>query len=189
MQWVMIILLGIAANLDNLGMRVAYGIQKTRIPFRSNSTIAFISMGITYAAMIAGDSITAFISIRTADVLGGLLLCGIGVWMFCRPKFQKAHPFEDASVADMDGNRIISIREAIPLGFVLAANCLATGFGMGVSGSSVIGTILSVGAFSFLTIGVSHHVGQRLANTWIGRFPEAIAGGVLMVIGCVELFG
>ena len=187
MQWILIIFLGIAANLDNLGIGLAYGIQKTRIPIRSNVTIALISMGVTYAAMIAGDNITAFIPIQTADILGGLLLCGIGIWMLCQPKFQQTNPFEDATVADMDGNRIISIRESIPLGFVLAANCLATGFGMGVSGNSVIGTMMSVGFFSFITIGVSHHFGRRLANTWVGRFPAAIAGGLLILIGFVEL--
>lgn len=187
MHVLLILFLGIAANLDNLGIGVAYGIQKTRIPFRSNVTIALISMIVTYAAMIAGESITAFISIESANLLGGVLLSGIGIWLLCQPRIAQSTPYQNSEVADTDGDRVISIREALPLGFVLAANCLAAGFGMGASGSSMLGTVSSVGFFSLLTIGMSHRVGLWLSRTWIGKYPTQIAGGLLIVIGIVEM--
>ncbi|WP_052461869.1 manganese efflux pump [Sporosarcina koreensis] len=187
LQLLVVIFLGIAANLDNLGIGLAYGVQKTRIPIVSNLVIAAISMAVTGLSMLAGDRIAAFITPDAADWIGGLLLCGIGVWMLCQPKFGQVEAYEDAKTADTDGNRVISVREAIPLGFVLAANCLAAGFGMGVSGSSMIGTILSVGFFSFITIGGSHRFGTLLARTWIGRYPAAFAGGLLIVIGVLEI--
>lgn len=187
MQLVLVIILGIAANLDNLGIGLAYGIQKTKIPIRSNVTIAAISMAVTSFAMLAGDRTASFISPDAADWLGGLLLCGIGVWMLCQPQFTQVSTYEDAAVADTDGDRVISVREAVPLGFVLAANCLAAGFGMGVSGSSMAGTVLSVGIFSFVTIGGSHRFGLLLAETWIGKYPAAIAGSLLVLIGLAEI--
>lgn len=188
MQWMMILLLGVAANLDNLGIGLAYGIQKTKIPLRSNVTIALVSMIVTYFAMVTGDKLSTYISVGTADLIGGLLLCSIGFWMLLQPKPVQPNPFEDPAVADVDGDRIISIREALPLGFLLSANCLAAGFGMGVSGSSMLGTISSVGFFSFITIGASHQFGELLARTWIGKTPGGIAGGLLIVIGFVEVF-
>lgn len=187
MQWIMVIFLGIAANLDNLGIGLAYGIRKTKIPIRSNVTIALVSMVVTFAAMVAGERVTTYISVNTADILGGLLLCAIGVWMLLQPRAAEPNPYEDPTVADIDGDRVISVREALPLGFLLSANCLAAGFGMGVSGSSMVGTILSVGFFSFITIGGSHRFGTLLARTWIGRYPAGIAGGLLLVIGFVEI--
>ncbi|VDG99064.1 putative sporulation protein YtaF [Lysinibacillus sphaericus] len=187
MQWIMILFLGIAANLDNLGIGLAYGIQKTKIPLRSNVTIALVSMIVTYFAMVTGDRLSTYISVWTADLIGGLLLSSIGIWMLLQPKPVQPNPFENPTVADIDGDRIISIREALPLGFLLSANCLAAGFGMGVSGSSMLGTISSVGFFSFITIGASHRFGSLLARTWIGKYPAGIAGGLLIVIGLVEI--
>ncbi|WP_432354228.1 manganese efflux pump [Sporosarcina sp. A2] len=187
MQWIMILFLGIAANLDNLGIGLAYGIQKTKIPFRSNVTIALVSMVVTYFAMVTGDQLSTYISLGTADLIGGLLLCTIGLWMLLQPRPMQPNPFEDPTVADTDGDRIISIREALPLGFLLSANCLAAGFGMGVGGSSMLGTITSVGFFSLITIGASHRFGSLLSRTWIGKYPTGIAGGLLIVIGIVEI--
>lgn len=188
MEWMMILFLGIAANLDNLGIGLAYGVQKTKIPLRSNVTIALVSMIVTYFAMVTGDTLSTYISVRTADLIGGLLLGSIGIWMLLQPRPVQPNPFEDPAVADVDGDRIISIREALPLGFLLSANCLAAGFGMGVSGSSMLGTISSVGFFSFITIGASHRFGELLARTWIGKYPAGIAGGLLIVIGFSEVF-
>ena len=47
MHWITRILIGLAANLDNLGIGLAYGVKDTKIPLASNITIAVVSMIMT----------------------------------------------------------------------------------------------------------------------------------------------
>lgn len=54
MHWISIILIGIAANLDNLGIGLAYGVKRVKIPVLSNAVIAIMSMIVTFVAVTAG---------------------------------------------------------------------------------------------------------------------------------------
>lgn len=74
MHWVTILLIGLAANIDNLAISVSYGLRSTRIPFTSNLLIALISMICAYISIATGDLISNFISLKTANVIGGLLI-------------------------------------------------------------------------------------------------------------------
>ena len=188
MQWITIIILGIAANLDNLGVGLAYGVKKTKIPFVSNFIIALVSMIVTFVSVTTGSTITQYISITAANLLGSLLLCLVGIWMLIPFKKDEASPLENPELIDTDGNHIVSFREAIILGFILSANCLASGVGMGVNGVSVLWTVFSIGFFSIVTIGASSYFGAFLSKTILGKYPTKIAGGLLISIGIFEVF-
>lgn len=183
MHWLTILLVGIASNLDNLGLAMAYGIKKTKIPLLSNIIIAFISMIITYIAVIAGGMLSEFFSQKMANFLGSLLLILIGLWTIfskslCNTSFKK---FERVDY------QIISCKEAIFLGLILSINCLASGLGIGANGISAFWTVLSIGIFSLLTIGIGCHCGLLLTKTFIGRYSKSISGCLLIFIGLYEM--
>ena len=67
-------------KLHNLGNALAYGVKQTNISIFSNLIIAITSMTFTYIAVIAGSTIIDYISQYKANILGSLLLCGVGVW-------------------------------------------------------------------------------------------------------------
>ena len=79
MHWVTIIIVGLAANLDNLGISISYGIRKIKIPLLSNLIICLISMVATYTSVVMGDLLTHFVPLYLANLLGSLLLCAIGI--------------------------------------------------------------------------------------------------------------
>lgn len=187
MHWIAIILIGIAANLDNLGIGLAYGIKRVKIPVLSNAVIALISMIVTYAAVTAGSVVINFVSTDFANLIGSLLLCAIGIWTLLSSRFSKQGILENPEVFDEDKNHIISIREAMTLGFVLSANCLAGGMALGANGISAIWTVISIGAFSFITVGAGVHFGVLLTKTFIGRYSTAISGWLLILIGIIEI--
>ena len=164
MQWITIIVLGIAANLDNLVIGLAYSIKQTKIPFLSNLTIAGVSMAITYVSVIAGSTITEYISPETASLLGSLLLCAIGLWTIIPHQSSGDAPEKNPALIDRNGDKIVSFREALTLGFILSANCLATGIGIGANGISAIWTVLSIGVFSIVTIGASSQFGKSVVT-------------------------
>lgn len=188
MHWVTIILIGIAANLDNLGIGLAYGIKRVKIPVLSNAAIAVISMIVTYVAVTAGSTIDEFISPHTANLLGSLLLVTIGLWTLVSNRFSQQGIAEKPELFDEDKNYIISFRESMTLGFVLSANCLAGGIAIGANGISVIWTVISIGIFSFITVAVGSHFGSLLTKTFIGKYSAAISGLLLLIIGILEMF-
>src|SRR5690242_4749963 len=110
MHWLTIILIGIAANLDNLGIGLAYGAKQTKIPIGSNIMIAFISMFITYVAVFTGGAITVYISPSIARFSGSLLLCIIGLWTLWSSRPSNKYSKKDPEEFDKDNNNIISIK-------------------------------------------------------------------------------
>ena len=188
MHWVTIILIGIAANLDNLGIGLAYGIKRTKIPILSNLTIAVMSMIVTYIAVKAGSTILEYISAHLASLLGSLLLCAIGVWTLLSKRFSNKEFLENPEQFDEDNNHVISFQESIPLGCILCVNCLAGGIAIGANGISAIWTVISIGFFSIVSVAIGSHFGALLSKTFIGKYSTAISGWLIIMIGIYEIF-
>lgn len=188
MHWITIILIGIAANLDNLGIGLAYGIKRTKIPILSNLTIAVMSMIVTFIAVKAGSTILEFVSPHLASLLGSLLLCAIGVWTLMSKRFSTNGFLDNPEHFDEDKNHIISFRESIPLGCILCLNCLAGGIAIGANGISAIWTVLSIGFFSIVSVAIGSHFGALMSQTFIGKYSTAISGWLIILIGIFEIF-
>jgi len=56
------VFLGLAANLDNFGVGVSYGVQKIRIPFLSNFSIALLSGVVTFISVLSGHLLSQFMT-------------------------------------------------------------------------------------------------------------------------------
>ena len=188
MHWITIILIGVAANLDNLGIGLAYGVKQTKITISSNVTIAIISMVVTFIGIKAGGTIIQFISVDGANLLGSLLLCVIGLWTLLSDKFSNKGILDNVEFFDKDKNQIISFRESISLGFILSLNALAGGIAIGANGISAIWTVISIGFFSVVTVGIGSHFGILLSKKFIGKYSTAISGWLLILIGVFEMF-
>lgn len=200
-HWLSIILLGTAANLDNLGIGVAYGVQSTRIPFLSNLTMALIGSITTYFSVYFGGFIGAHISKEMAGIAGGVLLILIGAWTifsdlkktwFASSEEKLANFLHqilaNPEKADIDKNQVITIKESLALGSALSLNCLGTGFGGGITGANPFVLGLVVGFISFLTIGAGVHMGLKLTTPWLSKYANLIAGFILIGIGFYEMF-
>ncbi|KIL38800.1 hypothetical protein SD70_24270 [Gordoniibacillus kamchatkensis] len=197
MHWLSIVGIGIAANLDNLGIGFSFGARATKIPFSSNLLIAVLSMVSAYISIAFGHFVAAYIPPSLANWIGGGMIVLIGLWSIKgnlkgaaaggKPSGELAELLKNPGKADRDGNNIISWTESWTLGIALALNCIASGFGAGVTGVSAWGTTLSIGAFSLLTVALGVRVGTRIAQTWFGRYPNAIGGLILIGIGVYEI--
>ncbi len=205
-HWLSIVLLSTAANLDNLGIGVAYGVQSTRIPFLSNLAIAIIGAVTTYVAVYLGGWIGGQISQELASIGGGILLILIGAWTIWEDVKKNFFVTATATVsaeqeedhflqqildnpekADFDKNQVITIKEAIVLGSALSLNCLGTGFGGGITGVSPLWLGVLVGIVSFATIGIGVHMGLKLTRPWMSKYANIIAGLILVGIGVYEV--
>ncbi|WHY21711.1 manganese efflux pump [Paenibacillus sp. G2S3] len=201
MHWLSIIIIGLASNLDNLGIGVSFGARSTRITPFSNLIIAVLSMLATYISITSGEYVSEYFSEANGNAIGGCLILFMGIWSI-RAVYKKPTSTETAQSA-MDGiestplvtsnsdsgyRQVLEWQESIWLGVALAINCIATGFGAGISGVNAAFTAISVGVFSFITVAVGLKIGNRFSKTWFGKHSELIGGLLLAGIGLYEIF-
>ncbi|MBP1965695.1 manganese efflux pump [Paenibacillus aceris] len=200
MHWFSIAVIGVAANIDNLGIGFSFGARSTKVPFISNLLIALLSMTATYLAMSAGMVLSHLISPLLGNFIGGIAIITIGA-LGLRSSLvnhrrtitgvtqcdQTTKPDRIADTADKDENHIISWVEAISLGFALSLNCIASGLGAGASGVSPLFTAISVGIFSLLSVDIGVRFGYKIAKSWFGKYAEVVGCILLIVIGMYEV--
>ncbi|PHA02549.1 hypothetical protein COE51_02865 [Bacillus pseudomycoides] len=189
MHWLSILLIGIGANLDNLGIGLSLGMKKMHITVMANLFIAIISMFAVYLSVVAGSLISQYITKDAANISGSILLIGLGTWTILSEYLSRPSPvLQNPEQVDKDDNHTISWKESFYLGIILSLNCLTMGFGGGISGLSPIWTAVSVGFFSFVSIMIGSHSGYRLSQTFIGKYSNVLSGLLLIVIGIYEFF-
>ncbi|MDR3601797.1 MAG: sporulation membrane protein YtaF [Desulfosporosinus sp.] len=200
--------LGLAANLDNLGVGISYGVQKIRIPYLSNFLIALLSGIITAVSVWAGHFLSQYIAV--AGEIGALMIVAIGVWVALHKtsinsSLPAALPVmktysvpikalscviqitKNPSAADLDANGFISTKEAMALGLSLSFNCIATGVGAGLTGLAPLPAAISVFIFSMVTISAGYLIGWKTTSNRFEYLSQVISGALLILIGIYEL--
>lgn len=195
-QWMFAaIAIGIAGNLDNLGVGIAYGARRIGIPALPNLFIALVAALGTLLLGYAGSSIGHALSPQVANILGAVCIMAVGVWVLWprRPKEaispQKGpigliqHPEQ----ADEDLSGDISLGESLALAVALGINAWAGGFGGAMAGVPPWALALATGGFSYLTLLVGDHLGRRALGHWLGARASLVAGLLLIAIGVKDL--
>lgn len=80
MHLISVLLIAVAANVDNLAVAIAYGIKRLRIRLLTNLFIALVSGISTYLSISVGEDIAGYLSVQLANLLGSLVLLGLGIW-------------------------------------------------------------------------------------------------------------
>lgn len=196
-----VIAIGLASNLDNAGVGIAYGVRKIRIPWYSNLAIAIISFLATLVSGFFGSWLSSWIHPWIGQLLGTVVIVGVGVWVLLQPFLEKkitsvqeddVNPLtrllRNPEEADKDSSKSISLGESVVLGIALAMNALAGGFNAGITHLNVWYTSLSVGLFSYLLLAACAGFGEKVAAEKFGNRATVISGLLLILIGIHQLF-
>lgn len=84
----MLVTLALAANLDNLGIGIAYGLKRTDITPTANLLIALLAAELTFLAMAFGHWVSQVLSAAMANALGAFLILGVGLWVYFESRLQ-----------------------------------------------------------------------------------------------------
>lgn len=203
MHYLSVILLGVAANLDNLAIGIVYGLRGIRLPFPSNLVMALVSGLAVYLSGWCGQQLAMIMPIKIANILGGSIVALMGLWVIgvyyrdqekykifpiqCDDEDSVAVIFKHPEKADLDNSGDISWREALALGLVLAANCLTMGVGVGITGLNLVGVTLAVTISSLLAISTGLFLGHRYGTSFLGNYATPVAGIILILVGVYEM--
>jgi putative sporulation protein YtaF len=194
-----VVLIGIASNLDNAGVGIAYGVRGIRISKSANFMIAMISFLMTLLSGIVGAWLSMYISSFVSHLIGAVVIVSVGIYVLYQP-FRKRTTvvistnhnliqriLQQPEEADLDQSKTISFKESLILGIALGINALAGGFDAGVTHLHVLSTSVAVGFFSFTVLGLTDYVGRKYFAVKFDRLATTLSGILLILIGLYQI--
>jgi putative sporulation protein YtaF len=198
-----ILLISLANNLDNIGVRIAYSIRGIKISIPINLWISIITFIISGFAAYSGTLITGFLSKQLSSVVSMSLLSGIGLWIIAEPYMKKScddlngsqkkcgtniwHVFTNPEEADKDNSKHIDFKEATVLGVALSINNIGGGLGAGMIGLNSFWVGFFSALISFLALWAGNYITVYFTKWNIGNKATVVAGIALILIGIEQL--
>ncbi len=195
----LIFAIGIASNLDNAGVGIAYGVRKIRVPLISNFIIALMGFSLALVGGLFGNWISLWLTPFTCQLISMTVLVSIGVYLLSQQYLVKKtkeqqsdgnrilRVLRNPEEADLDRSKSIGLSESFILGIALSINNLAGGFSAGITQLNILATASVSGLFSFLCTGLCAIFGLKFASGRLGEKATTISGILLILVGVKQI--
>ena len=173
-----------ACNLDTGLLSAGFAARGVVLRRGYGLVIAALTTLITWLSLALGAGAAALLGGRTAQVLGGLVLAGMGAWFLLDWLRRPGPPPEGAEEAEEA--EAAGLRGCVALAAALAVNNAGAGAAAGVSG---ISPGLAAAANLLATLGalpLGRMLGSRLAGRLLGKYALPLTGGLLILLGLWE---
>ena len=174
-----------ACNLDTVLLSAGFAARGVVLRRGYGLVIAALTTLITWLSLALGAGAAALLGGRTAQVLGGLVLAGMGAWFLLDWLRRPGPPPEGAEEAE-EAEAAAGLRGCVALAAALAVNNAGAGAAAGVSG---ISPGLAAAANLMATLGalpLGRMLGSRLAGRLLGKYALPLTGGLLILLGLWE---
>lgn len=174
-----------ACNLDTVLLSAGFAARGVVLRRGYGLVIAALTTLITWLSLALGAGAAALLGGRTAQVLGGLVLAGMGAWFLLDWLRRPGPPPEGAEEAE-EAEAAAGLRGCVALAAALAVNNAGAGAAAGVSG---ISPGLAAAANLLATLGalpLGRMLGSRLAGRLLGKYALPLTGGLLILLGLWE---
>ncbi len=195
-------IIALSNNVDNLGARLAYSVQGTKIHLLVNAWIALITFAISTLAAGFGGVVISFFGKGFASFLSMAMLVLLGSWMIIHANLQSWHEriHEEKKLirhfevlkkphhADIDQSKHIDLLEGTVLGLALSINNIAGGVTAGVLGVAplLVGSLSA--AISFAALVAGNHAADFFIRKHISDKAAILGGIAMMTIGIKQVF-
>ena len=173
-----------ACNLDTVLLSAGFAARGVVLRRGYGLVIAALTTLITWLSLALGAGAAALLGGRTAQVLGGLVLAGMGAWFLLDWLRRPGPPPEGAEEAEEA--EAAGLRGCVALAAALAVNNAGAVAAAGVSG---ISPGLAAAANLLATLGalpLGRMLGSRLAGRLLGKYALPLTGGLLILLGLWE---
>lgn len=171
------IMLGVAANLDNMFIGLSYGLSGSRIKWAHNAFLALISGGFSAAAGTLAQ-LGIFRCANIAPTVGTILLIAMGLYTIIEGIRH------DKVVTEC--NKKVSWLETSYLGVILGINCIPVSFGAGLSSVPWLSLSLVITICSFIFVAVGNYIGYIARRCYTNKWINVVSGALLIVTGVIE---
>lgn len=171
------LIMGIALGMDVFS--VSLGLGMNGIPLRKMIWVGIVfglfHMVMPFFGMVFGNMLSQEIHML-ADVIGGLILVGIGAHMF----FSAMIPEKFTTVPSMGIGLLF-------LALTVSIDSFSVGISFGIVGMNVIWLILYIGCLSSCLAWIGMFIGKK-AITFLGAYSELLGGSILISFGMYIIF-
>ncbi len=196
------IIIALANNVDNLGARIAYSIQGTRVDILINLWISIITFIISASAAFSGAAVIGAFGKDIASLIAMAMLVGLGLWMIIQALRQSWHEkiheektssghlviFRKPHHADVDDSKHIDFKEGTFLGVALSINNIGGGVSAGVLRIDPILVGFLSALVSFIALLAGNYVADYFVRRRIADKAAVIGGLLLILIGVKQVF-
>ncbi len=209
-----VLALAVALSLDSLGVGVAYGLRRIRVPGSLYLIVAACSGALMGLSMLAGGSLSGCLTPVLARRAGGLILVAVGLWQVLQGwqgyRQSLAGPGDaglpgprqlakldlralglvvqilvEPATADLDRSGVIETPEALALGLALGLDSLGAGFGAAMAGYDLAAVpIVALTCAAFVRLGLA--AAGRAAVDRALRKAFFVPGVLLIVLGALR---
>ena len=184
-----VVVLGVGANTENLPVGLSYGLRHRRIGLARNLLIAGVTTAATLLPLIAGRDLRDLALTSAPDVIGGLLLVGLGLFNIWQDRRRPLRAVEAAAPGNARAG-FIGLRETVVLAAGLSLNNIGLGFAGGIAGLAAAPVALSVAGFSIALLWLGEWLSGRSARTLGGLAWLPLDGNLLLVaVGVLVILG
>lgn len=197
------ILIALANNVDNIGVRIAYSVKGIKLDVFRNLWISVITFVISAIAAALGEKVSGTVGNRLCSTLSFLLLLLIGLWFIFEPYLKRKIPepnkkkseekqsllgvLADPEKSDIDHSKNIDFKEATLLGVSLSINNVGGSLSGGMIGLNplLIGALSAI--ISFIALWAGNYLTRVFVRMNLGRKASVIAGIILILIGIKQI--
>lgn len=188
MEWLSLLLAAVlfaaACNLDTVILSMGYAVKGVRVSLSHSLIIAALTTLITWASLLLGAGAARVLSGPLPNLLGGLVLVGIGAW-FVLDWLRRLGPAGEAE----GENRAATLWGCVSLAAALAVNNAGIGVAAGVSGIAPGWAALANFLVTLAALPLGHALGDKLAGRLLGKYALPLSGALLVLLGIWEAVG
>lgn len=175
------LIFSMACNLDTVMLSMGYALRGIHISLRAALLIAAVTTAVTWLSLALGDMAARLFPPGLPEVLGGLVLAGIGAWFLLDALRRSGREAPEEAPAARSALAWVALAAA------LAVNNAGAGVAAGVSG---IGPALASGcnfAVTLLFLLLGRRLGRGPAGRFLGRYALPLSGALLVALGLWEV--
>ena len=169
MEWLSLLLAAVlfaaACNLDTVILSMGYAVKGVRVSLSHSLIIAALTTLITWASLLLGAGAARVLSGPLPNLLGGLVLVGIGAW-FVLDWLRRLGPAGEAE----GENRAATLWGCVSLAAALAVNNAGIGVAAGVSGIAPGWAALANFLVTLAALPLGRALGDKLAGRLLGKY-------------------
>lgn len=182
------LIFALSSNLDNFVVGLTYGIKKIKINLTSLLLIAFITTLGTVISMSLGKIVVYFITVKEANIIGGLILIFLGLWTIIKYYLNFGDILSNPEIVDRDKSLTIDSKEATVLALALSMNNIGLGIGASISGISFLITAISTFVFSIILMMVGRLIGKKYFPKSLESKATLFSGILIIILGIYEIY-
>ena len=171
MEWLSLLLTAVlfaaACNLDTVILSMGYAVKGVRVSLSHSLIIAALTTLITWASLLLGAGAARVLRGPLPNLLGGLVLAGIGAW-FVLDWLRRLGPAGEAE----GENRAATLWGCVSLAAALAVNNAGIGVAAGVSGIAPGWAALANFLVTLAALPLGRALGDKLAGGCWANTPS-----------------